>query len=216
MGLISRVSSRTYRFYLYPKMTKIVSTTHNCHCEVTSSKVSAKFSNMRLHGGIRVKVDQHMRIRLPLSTDCECHEVGADSDVEQAPKKVTQTTVQSPPKPAPKPQISRSPSVSDNKKITVFLNARDLPKMDSFLEGGSCDPYYVFLLDQGKGFKKVSGGPHLAIKNQRKGAWSFVIAEKEIANSTKTTLLEILSATPRRFWQVVVLRMPSCRVKKLK
>merc|ERR1712066_536282 len=87
MGLISRVSSRTYRFYLYPKMTKIVSTTHNCHCEVTSSKVSAKFSNMRLHGGIRVKVDQHMRIRLPLSTDCECHEVGADSESRKSSRK---------------------------------------------------------------------------------------------------------------------------------
>lgn len=178
-------------------MTKIISTTHNCHCEVTSSKVSAKFTNMRLSGGIRVKVDQHMRIRLPLSTDCECHEVdgdhhhhhskAADSDVDhqhQVPQKEAHVTVQQPPKPASKPVLTTKPSAGD-KKITVFLNARDLPKMDSFLEGGSCDPYYVFSLDQGKGFKKVSGGPHLAIKNQRKGAWSFVIAEKEIANSKK-------------------------------
>jgi len=85
-------------------MTKIISTTHNCHCEVTSSKVSAKFTNMRLSGGIRVKVDQHMRIRLPLSTDCECHEVGdhhhhhpkaADSDVDhqhQVPQKEAHVT----------------------------------------------------------------------------------------------------------------------------
>jgi len=196
-------------------MTKIVSTTHNCHCEVTCSNVSAKFSNMRLHGGIRVSVDQHMRIRLPLSTDCECEEVPADSDceqglagkqrlagvkssgpiLEQAPQKagitkttavqqvtktrreefqektrreeiqeVTTSTVQSPPKPAPTPPISL---YSDNKKITMFLNARDLPKMGSSLEGGSCDPYYVFLLDQGKGFKKFSGGPHLAINSER-------------------------------------------------
>merc|ERR1712110_102005 len=191
-------------------MTKIVTTTHNCHCEVTSSKISAKFTNMRLHGGIRVKVDQHMKIRLPLSTDCECHEVGQDSDcgheqqqtqinqgISQIPMKETHVTVQSPPKPAPKPSpkpISNPPSArssvrsstsSGDKKITVFLNARDLPKMDNFLEGSSCDPYYIFSLDQGSGYKKISGGPHLAIKNQRKGAWSFVIAEKEIAGSKK-------------------------------
>jgi len=75
-------------------MTKIVTTTHNCHCEVTSSKVSAKFSKMRLHGGIRVKVDQHMRIKLPLSTDCECEEIGVDSDVGQQQQKVVPQVIQ--------------------------------------------------------------------------------------------------------------------------
>merc|ERR1712066_962693 len=128
MGLISRVSSRTYR--RVSKMTKIVTTTHNCHCEVESSKVEAKFTNMRLTGGIRVKVDQKMKITVPLKADCECHEVAAP------PKLVEQTQVTSSPVGPqkvvvpPKPRLSAS---RDDTKITVFVNAKQLPKMDSFL-----------------------------------------------------------------------------------
>lgn len=164
-------------------MTKIVTRTHNCHCEVESSKVQATFSNMRLTGGIRVKVDQKMKITVPLKADCECHEVAP------APKLVQQTVVTSAPSQKvvvpPKPKSSPPPKTTTDKKLTVFLNAKHLPKMDSFLEGGSCDPYYNFFLDQGQGFKKVSGGPHLALKNQRKGAWSFNILEAELLKSLK-------------------------------
>jgi len=195
----------------------IITTSHNCHCEVTSSQVSAQFTNMRLRGGIRVSVDQHMRIRLPLSTNCKCEKAdekadssscsSSDSDAEpeqkkhEVPKKVPVQKVTaepahhaakpSPPKPAaPTKPVSRTSSArstttTDDKKITVFLNARDLPKMDNMFEGSSCDPYYMFYLEQGNGWKKMSGGPHLAIKNQRKGAWSFVIGMKEIVNSKK-------------------------------
>merc|ERR1711997_111212 len=190
MGLISRVSSRTYR--RVAKMTKIITRTHNCHCTVESSKVEAKFTNMRLTGGIRVKVDQKMKITVPLKADCECHEVGAP-----APKLVEQTQVTASPKPTqkpavipPKPRLSAS---QDDVKLTVFINARHLPKMDSFVEGGSCDPYYNFFLDQGQGFKKVSGGPHLALKNQRKGAWSFNILKTELLKSLKMKI---------EFWDV--------------
>merc|ERR1711997_57472 len=139
MGLISRVSSRTYR--RVAKMTKIITRSHNCHCSVESSKVEAKFTNMRLTGGIRVKVDQKMKITVPLKADCECHEVAPP------PKLVEQTQVKVSPVPSqkvvvpPKPRLSAS---HDDTKITVFINAKHLPKMDSFLEGGSCDPYYNF------------------------------------------------------------------------
>ena len=79
-------------------MTKIVTTTHNCFCEVTSSNVSAKFTNMRLSGGLRVKVEQHMKIRLPLRTDCECEEIAAPTEAPAAqaeapvPEKVSNDT----------------------------------------------------------------------------------------------------------------------------
>merc|ERR1712156_1402353 len=57
--------------------------------------------------------------------------------------------------------------------------------MDSILTGGKCDPYYIFFLDQGKGFKKMSGGTHLANKNSLKGEWKFNIFKHNIVDSKK-------------------------------
>merc|ERR1739848_537001 len=112
MGLISRVSSRTYR--RVAKMTKIITRTHNCHCTVESSKVEAKFTNMRLTGGIRVKVDQKMKITVPLKADCECHEVAAPA----APKLVEQTQVKASPVPSQKVVVPPKPRLSVSKDDT--------------------------------------------------------------------------------------------------
>jgi len=173
-------------------MTKVVTTTHNCHCEVTSSSVEASFSKMRLVGGIKIKVEQDMKILLPLSTDCECHEI--EPEQQQEPEQKVQPKTIQPTKQKLEPEIqTNTPSSSaqdlsiplDNEIIALTLRAQDLPKMDGILSGGSCDPYYIFFLDQGKGFKKMSGGAHLAIKNSRKGKWRFNIFKHNIADSKK-------------------------------
>merc|ERR1712228_595093 len=112
MGLISRVSSRTYRANMAS-----ISTVHNCHCDVLESSVVAKFTNMRLRGAIKIAVEEDLVIKLPLASDCACHPVTPSHPHHEEPKKVresqqaavappvkeAQTKVQAAPVIAPKP-----------------------------------------------------------------------------------------------------------------
>lgn len=194
-----------------PQMVTAVA--HNCFCERIDSHVMARFTDMRLTGSFKIKVQEDLKIMLPLKSDCECHPV--DQPVAQKPTYVPapvptreeQKPVKKAPRPTstgssygsqptyeelPKTRLSRDLSQSSlssvqsstsakpvsksHSQTNIFITVRDLPKMDSFLEGGSCDPYYVFKLDG----KKVAGGPHIAIINQRHGAWSFKILDSAL------------------------------------
>merc|ERR1739848_475349 len=67
MGLISRVSSRTYRH--------IMPSDHKCMCERIFSKTEAKLENLRLVGTIRIEAEEDLRLLLPLSSKCDCYPV---------------------------------------------------------------------------------------------------------------------------------------------
>jgi len=209
-------------------MSKLVTAVaHNCFCERIESHVLARFTDMRLTGSFQIKVQEDLKIKLPLKSDCECHPVNGAAAPrptyvpqptpvprreEQKPVKAetrssyrptstgssysmtptyeelprtrlsknlsqsslssthSSVSAKSVPKTAPKP-VTKTHS-----QTNIFITVRDLPKMDSFLEGGSCDPYYVFKLDG----KKVAGGAHIAIINQRHGAWSFKILDSAL------------------------------------
>ena len=65
---------------------------------------------------------------------------------------------------------------NENQMTEVLVKARNLPKMDTFFEGGSCDPFFNFYLDFGRGgFIKAIGGQHNRIENQLQGSWGFNI-----------------------------------------
>jgi len=48
---------------------------HNCFCEVVSSFNKITLTDMRLHGTMDLKVEEDIRIRVPLANDCDCHPV---------------------------------------------------------------------------------------------------------------------------------------------
>jgi len=147
-----------------------------------NGSATGSFWNMRLSGEVRVQVTQKMRMQIPLNVVTDFSETFSDCDEVKVP-----VQKHNPHKTAPSPSPSEksneapapTPITPKPTKLNIFLNARDLPIMDIT----SCDPYYNFYLDQGNGWVKKSGGPRLAIKNQRKGAWSFNILQSEILAS---------------------------------
>lgn len=70
----------------------VTAVAHNCFCSVIDSHIMARFTDMRLTGAFQIKVEENIRIQLPLKSDCECHPINK-------PVKVVQKPVQAPPKP---------------------------------------------------------------------------------------------------------------------
>lgn len=73
-----------------PQLTTAVA--HNCFCSVIDSQIMARFTDMRLTGSFQIKVEEAIKVQLPLKSDCECHPVNK-------PVKVPVQKVQAPPKP---------------------------------------------------------------------------------------------------------------------
>lgn len=54
----------------------VTAVAHNCFCERIESHVMARFTDMRLSGSIKIMVQEDLKIKLPLKSDCECHPKG--------------------------------------------------------------------------------------------------------------------------------------------
>lgn len=82
--------------------------------------------------------------------------------------------------------MEKQPSqpAAGNEIFKIVIEVNDLPKMDSFINGGSADPYFYFYLDK----KLFFGGRDKAIKNSRKGQWSFPILASLVRNAQKITI----------------------------
>jgi len=88
---------------------------------------------------------------------------------------------------------SRSPPTTPTSSKSILLSSRkswpincrfevsvkDLPKMDSTLTGGKCDPYFKFEVDG----KSLYGNSKLAKSNKLAAAWSFSIPSYSIKTS---------------------------------
>ena len=75
---------------------------------------------------------------------------------------------------------------NEDQMTEVLIKARNLPKMDTIFEGGSCDPFFDFYLDFGRGgFIKTIGGYEHRIENQLQGSWGFNIPTTILKSAEK-------------------------------
>jgi len=179
---------------------------NKCYCTVVSQESSAVLTNIVLEATLDLSVTEKISLDVPMQTECFVRTTGhqpvvVDTPVHYEkpavvpkPKPVSITRVEeikpAAPAPAPVPvkvvetkPVQRAPSaVKEVFKIIVEVN--DLPKMDTFLNGGAADPYFYFYLDS----KLYFGGRDKAIKNSRKGQWSFPILASLVRGASKITI----------------------------
>jgi len=175
------------------KKTPVYIHNNRCTCEVIRQESYAVLSNIMLEATVRLGVEERIALDVPMHTECTVRQSGYQPVYVDTPVQQKTVTVQ-PAKPVvvPKPQpakveqakpVSRTASVvKEVFKIVVEVN--DLPKMDTFLNGGSADPYFYFYLDS----KLYFGGRDKAIKNSRKGQWSFPILASLVRGASKITI----------------------------
>lgn len=70
-------------------------------------------------------------------------------------------------------------SIKLNEKWEINIHVSDLPKTDSYLAGGKCDPYFILFLDD----KKIYGDRTLALKNTLQAKWLFELKSIDLLNS---------------------------------
>lgn len=63
----------------------VTAAAHNCFCSRIDSHVLARFTDMRLTGSFKIKVEEAIKVQLPLKSDCECHPVNTPGKVPQKP-----------------------------------------------------------------------------------------------------------------------------------
>lgn len=177
---------------------------HGCHCTVTHQESSAIIKNIVLEATVDLSVLEKIKIDIPIKTQCSVKNLSTHSKptvtgptVEQQIK-VPQTQKQNsqpqknlsqkpkieqlaPEENAAKPPAHIKPEPAQKEVFKIIIEVNDLPKMD--LVGGA-DPYFYFYLDN----KLYFGGPDKAIKNSRKGQWSFPILASLVRNSNKITI----------------------------
>lgn len=174
----------------YSKKTRVYTNPSRCTCEVIRQESYATLSNIMLEATVNVGVYEKIMLDVPMHTECHVRQSGyqpvyVDTPVQQ-PKPVVV------PKPSIQPvqkvehvskPVSRTASVV-KEVFKIIVEVNDLPKMDTFLNGGSADPYFYFYLDS----KLYFGGRDKAIKNSRKGQWSFPILASLVRGASKITI----------------------------
>lgn len=75
--------------------------------------------------------------------------------------------------------IFNEKTIKLHEKWEVNIHVADLPKTDSILAGGKCDPYFILFLDD----KKLYGDRNLALKNTLQAKWLFELKSRELLES---------------------------------
>lgn len=180
---------------------KKVSKGHGCHCTVIHKESSAVISNIVLEATVDLSVVERIKIDVPVKTHCQVRSMSKKPVVTQVESKPVVQQERSVPeqqpvqkrKSLPKPKVEQKPMPEEHaakppplikEVFKIIVEVNDLPKMDSFLNGGSADPYFYFYLDN----KLYFGGRDKAIKNSRKGQWSFPILASLVRNAHKITI----------------------------
>jgi len=79
MGLISRVSSRTYRkiettppINMSTKQVVLKPASDSCMCDTIRTAVEAGITDLCLETEFRIKVDEIVKLDIPLNVECKC------------------------------------------------------------------------------------------------------------------------------------------------
>jgi len=183
---------------------QLVYVNNRCHCTIISKESSAVLKNIVLEATLDLAVTEKISLDVPMQTECFVRTMGHQPVVVDTPvkpvvvpkpqiikvqeQKVEESKPVPVPAPAPvqvkvEPKVQRVPSVV-KEVFKIIVEVNDLPKMDTFLNGGAADPYFYFYLDS----KLYFGGRDKAIKNSRKGQWSFPILASLVRGASKITI----------------------------